>query len=84
LANITLIFTTIITFEKIVIFVFFLTKASRRKDKLREKNEMRDEFLFAAELYLNCERYPEAAKCLSNAKEVKPAISLYTKLRQVK
>ncbi|XP_060580921.1 TPR and ankyrin repeat-containing protein 1-like [Ruditapes philippinarum] len=56
--------------------------ASRRKDKLREKNEMRDEFLFAAELYLNCERYPEAAKCLSNAKEVKPAISLYTKLRQ--
>ncbi|XP_053388237.1 LOW QUALITY PROTEIN: TPR and ankyrin repeat-containing protein 1-like [Mercenaria mercenaria] len=54
--------------------------ASRKKDKPKEIKDMRAEFLFAAEMYLNCQHLTEAAKCLSNAKEVKLATALYRKL----
>ncbi|XP_053381233.1 TPR and ankyrin repeat-containing protein 1-like [Mercenaria mercenaria] len=54
--------------------------ASRKKDKTKEIKDMRVEFLFAAEMYLNCQHLPEAAKCLSNAKEAKLAAALYKKL----
>ncbi|XP_052214395.1 TPR and ankyrin repeat-containing protein 1-like isoform X2 [Dreissena polymorpha] len=53
--------------------------ASRLKDKPRQ---MRDEFLHAAELYLECNKPPKAALCLQNAKERGLAAELFEKLGQ--
>ena len=44
---------------------------------------MREEFLYAAELFLQCDMRVEACKCLVNAKEFVHAAQLYEKLGQV-
>ncbi|KAH3807156.1 hypothetical protein DPMN_135489 [Dreissena polymorpha] len=44
---------------------------------------MRDEFLHAAELYLECNKPAKAALCLQNAKERGLAAELFEKLGQV-
>ncbi|XP_052783611.1 TPR and ankyrin repeat-containing protein 1-like [Mya arenaria] len=53
--------------------------ASRLKDNPRK---MRDEFLYAAELYLECNKPAKAALCLQNAKERELAAELFEKLGQ--
>ena len=44
---------------------------------------MRDEFLHAAELYLDCNRPTKAAICLQNAREKELSAQLFEKLGQV-
>ena len=44
---------------------------------------MREEFLFAAELYLSCGHKVEAAACLQNAREYLLAAGLWEKVGQV-
>ncbi|WAR27590.1 TRNK1-like protein, partial [Mya arenaria] len=54
-------------------------QASRLKD---EPRQMRDKFLYAAELYLGCNKPAKAAVCLQNAKEQEMAAELFEKLGQ--
>jgi len=57
-----------------------MLQASRMKERPRE---MREEFLVAAELYLECEKPAKAALCLLNAKEKELSAQLFEKLGQV-
>ncbi|WAR27587.1 TRNK1-like protein, partial [Mya arenaria] len=56
-----------------------LYTASKMKDNSRQ---MHDEFLCAAELYLECNKPAKAALCLQNAKEQKLAAEMFEKLGQ--
>ena len=44
---------------------------------------MREEFLHAAELYLDCQKPGKAAVCLQNAREKELSAQLFEKLGQV-
>lgn len=55
-------------------------QASRLKDNPRK---MREEFLHAAELYLDCNKLAKAAVCLQNAREKELSAQLYEKSGQV-
>ncbi|XP_045164107.2 TPR and ankyrin repeat-containing protein 1-like [Mercenaria mercenaria] len=65
--------------EKIALAHGQALTASRLKDNPRE---MREEFLYAAELYMECDRPTKAAICLQNAKERDLAAGLFEKLGQ--
>ncbi|XP_060067394.1 TPR and ankyrin repeat-containing protein 1-like [Ylistrum balloti] len=52
-------------------------KASRTKDS---HQRMRDEFLFAAEMFLDCDMAQQAAKCLQNARERELVAHLFKKI----
>ncbi|XP_033726508.1 TPR and ankyrin repeat-containing protein 1-like [Pecten maximus] len=52
-------------------------KASRTKDS---HQHMRDEFLFAAEMFLDCSLPSQAAKCLQNARERELVAHLFEKI----